>query len=114
MKRLAMFGICVAIFLAGCAPSIAELRSRGIGEFQVGHIPQARQLFQQVLERNPVDTAALYYTGRIHHAEGFYEQAIYYYQCSLDADPRNAEARTWLEKAQSEAGLVGKGLRFIP
>ena len=114
MKRLAMCGICVVMFFAGCTPSTAELRSRGTSEFQVGHIPQARQLFQQVLECSPADPVALYYMGRIHHAEGFYEQAIYYYQCSLDADPRNAEARTWLEKVQKEAGLVGKGLRFIP
>ena len=114
MAKWTVLMLCTALLLAGCGPGAAELRQRGIAEFQLGNEPQAKAYLQQVLDQHPSDPGALYYMGRIVHAEGAYEQAVYYYQCAIDADPSQADARKWLAKAQSDAGATGEILRFIP
>jgi tetratricopeptide (TPR) repeat protein len=114
MKRLALYGLCAAFLLAGCEPSNVELRNKGIGEFEVGHMPQAKELFERILDRNHSDRDSLYYMGRICQAEGQYERAMYYYQCALDIDPSHKDARHYLAQAQEQAGIAGQHLRFIP
>jgi len=106
--------VIVGMLIAGCEPSVSELKSAGIAEYQLGNNQQARQVLQQVLERKPFDPDALYYMGRIVHDEGFQEQAIYYYQCCIDADPSYTAAQEWLTKAQEEIGQIGQVLQFIP
>ena len=114
MTRLAYFGLCAAVFVSGCGPSPASLRDRGIAEFQVGHIDDAESLLRQAVDARPAMPEALYYLGRVNYATGDLEQAIYYYQCSLDVDPSFTPARRWLTKAQQEAGRTGQLLLFIP
>jgi len=114
MKLLGLLGLCATLLLVGCSEGLVELRSNGISEFQLGHINQAKKVFQNVLERYPSDPDTLYYMGRVMHAEKFYEQAIYYYQCCLDADPSHKQAERWLVKAEEAAGPASRKLRFIP
>jgi len=114
MKRIALCGMFTLALLSGCGPSISELRQNGVAEFQVGNADKAKDYFQQVLGRQPYDAATLYYMGRITHSEGAYEKAIWYYQCSIDADPRNEAPKRYLARAEEEAGQVGPALRFIP
>jgi len=106
-------GLC-AVLLAGCAPSPEELRDKAIAEFQLGRLDKAEDFIEQALSRDPAMPEALYYLGRIRHAQGFQEQAIYYYQCALDADPKCYPAQRWLEKAEQETGTTGPRLQFIP
>jgi tetratricopeptide (TPR) repeat protein len=113
MKRSCLIAVLAGLLLAGCEPSVGELRTQAISEFQIGHTQQAKDLFQRVLNRTP-DPQSLFYMGQIMESEGFFEQAIYYYQCAIDADPRNGEARLRLAKVMDRAGPVGQQLRFIP
>ena len=114
MKGLAFCGACVAMLVAGCGPSAANLRDKGISEFQVGHVERAENFLQQALDREPAMSEALYYMGRIRHAQGEYEKAIHFYQCCLDADPGFQQARRWLDKALQQTGPTGQTLLFIP
>ena len=114
MKNLTLVGLCVAVLAGGCEPSKVELRNRAVSEFQVGHADQAKETFLHVLERYPTDSTSLYYMGRISHAEGSYEEAVYYYQCCLDSDPSHKDAQRYLGEAQEAAGPTGEKLRFIP
>ena len=116
MRRLALCLVVAVLFVAvGCpGPSSSELRTRGISEFQVGHLDKAKTSFQQVLDRYPSDAESLYYIGRVNQAQGNYEQAIYYYQCALDAAPGFKEAAVWLDRARRESGADSQRLKIIP
>jgi tetratricopeptide (TPR) repeat protein len=114
MKRWVVPMVVAGLLTAGCTGPDLQLRARAIGEFQVGHVDEAKVLFSQALGRNPSDPVALYYLGRIAYAKADYEDAIYYFQCCVDSDPSYAEAYGWLSRAQKAAGSAGKLLRFIP
>lgn len=114
MKRSALCGLCAAMVLAGCGPSPRELRDRGISGFQLGRHAEAKKLLQQCLDRTPTDPKALFYMGRVEHALGSYEMAMFYYQSCLEVDPSFELARLWLDKAQTAAGASGARMRFIP
>lgn len=114
MKHIGICSIVATLLVCGCGQSPQVLRDQALGEFQAGNTQLARQLFQQILDSRPSDSHALFYMGRIMETEGSYVQAIYYYQCSYDADPSNREAAARLEETQLRAGIVGPKLRFIP
>lgn len=114
MKYVILCGLCLVVLLSGCGPTIEQKRDLGISEFQIGHLDKAGNILLQVLDQRPSDPQALYYMGRVRHAQDFLEQAIYYYQCAVDADPSFKEARDHLAKAQQQAGVAGQRLQFIP
>ena len=108
---------CVpCLLIVGCGPALDDTsyRPKAMAEFDVGHVEQAEALCQQALSREPSDPFALYYMGRIATARQEWEDAIYHYQCCLDADPRYADARERLLEAERAAGVAGPMLRFIP
>ena len=110
-------GVFLAVTaLSGCAdaPPTEQLVRQAVGDFQVGRIDRAKVTLRRALGQSPSDPAALFYMGRICHAEKYYEQAIYYYQCCLDADPGFAVARKHLTEARKNAGPSGEALLFIP
>jgi len=111
-----MAGLSAVLVLAssGCAPSASELRERAVAEFQLGHTDQAQQLLERALDKKPFDAVSLFYMGRIKHAEGFFEQAMHYYQMALKMDPSLTEARKWLARAEEQLGTTGKTLRYVP
>ncbi len=110
MKYLAVCALCAMMFLSGCGPSTGEIRTRGISQFEIGHLDKAQKDFDLVLNQSPADPESLYYMGRIAQAEGRYEQAMFYYQSCLDARPNHLPARTYLDQAQADAGLTGEML----
>jgi hypothetical protein len=114
MRRTCLLGLFVAAAAAGCAPSPEELRDRGIEALQVGHLDEADELLTLSLDREPADPRTLYYRGRLAHLRGHLPQAMYYYQCSLDADPSRAGAREALAEVEAELGPAAAPLRFIP
>jgi len=120
MKHLAWLEIAVAtaLLMGGCAPDADQNsitnRNDAIAAFQVGHVAEAKDMFERALSWNPADPDALYYMGRISCVEQDWERAIYYFQCCIDADPAFPTARPWLLYAEKAAGTVGDKLRFIP
>ncbi len=52
--------------------------------------------------------------GRIAALRREWEDAIYYYQCCLDADPGFADARDRLLHTERSSAALGTRLRFIP
>ena len=118
MKRTALMGWILMIGLltvSGCqAGGLNQRLERGITDFQLGRLEKAKAQFEQALAISPSNPDALFYTARIHHTQGAYEHAIYYYQCCVDADPSYPRVREYLASAQRQAGLTGPGLRFIP
>jgi len=107
MKRLALGLISMAVLVAGCEPTSAELRSKGISEFQLGRHEEARKLFEQLLDRRPSDPDGLYYMGNICAVEGKYEMAAYYYRCCIDADPAYESARQELNHVNAKLKASG-------
>ena len=114
MKYTVLCIVFGALLLGGCMGHPSSLRDEGIEQFQTGHIAKARETFRTVLSRWPSDAESLYYMGRIVHADGHYLEAIYYYQCCLDAKPSHADARQWLAKAQADAGPGAEKIRYVP
>ncbi len=120
MRHLAWLPIAVAIILpaSGCGPgrnqnSITN-RNDAIAAFQVGHVAEAKAMFERTLSWNLADPDALYYMGRISCVEDDWERAIYYFQCCIDVEPGFPTARRWLLYAEKSAGPIGDKLRFIP
>ncbi len=120
MRHLAWLPIAVmlAVLAAGCAPDADQFsaanRSDAISAFQVGHVAEAKAMFQRALSWNPSDPECLYYMGRIACTEQDWENASYYFQCCFDADPSFPTAREWYLYAERSAGTVGEKLRFRP
>ena len=114
MKQLLIAGLFATMLLTGCGPSTDDLRTQGIAEFQVGHLDKAQSLFDRVLERKPSDGQSLYYMGRIYHATGFYERAVYFYGSAIDADPSLDMARLWLLRANSDLANMSRMPASIP
>lgn len=114
MKHFGICAVLAAAFAAGCGPSPEDIRTQAVSKIQLGHVDEAKQLFQRVLDRRPSDPVALYHMGRIAQTEGFHEQAVYYFQCCLDAAPGFYEARDQLDEARRQAGAAGDKLMFIP
>ena len=118
MKRNVLMGLsawlCVVV-MSGCGgPDTRQLVTRGISQFQTGRLDQAEATLKQALAVSPSDPDALFYMGRVCQARGFYEQAVYYYQCCLDAVPGYPGLTEQLAQAQRQAGPAGTKLRFIP
>ena len=106
--------LVLAGFLCGCQPTASDLAGKGITAFQVGDLDEAESLLEASLVRDPGQVDALYYMGRIQHAEGFLEQAIYYYQCALDENPGYEPAEIWLARAIAQRNRPGEDLIFLP
>lgn len=113
MKRMTAPGLIVLLLLAGCTTYV-DVREEGITQFQLGQTEQARQLFQEALDREPGDAASLYYMGRIELLRNRPAWALYYFQRCLDTDPSFEIARPWLTRARQAAQPVGDKLIFQP
>ena len=116
--RVALIG-CIAwtcVVLAGCGgqPSLDDQIGEATSLMQVGRLAQAKTLLHVALNRDPYNAQALYVMGRVQHAEGNLDQAIYYYQCALSSDPAHAAAAANLKRARQEAGATTPGVKIIP
>jgi len=91
--RILLGTLVAAAAISGCGntPTTETLVRRAIADFQVGRVDRAESQLRQGLDQTPSDPYALFYMGRICHAQGRYEQASYYYRCCLDADPAFAD-----------------------
>jgi len=99
-------GLALMAVLPGCRAQ--HLRDSGISAFQVGRTDEARVLLKQSLDLEPSDGETLYYMGRAMQADGFYEQAIFYYQSCLQVEPGHKAAQKWLAKAMEALGPTGR------
>ena len=119
MKHLAWLPIAVALAVlgAGCAPDADQFsaanREKAISAFQVGHIAEAKAMFQRALSWNPAEPEALYYMGRIACTEQDWIKAVGFFDLCLNADPSFPTAREWLKYAEDASGL-GDKLRSTP
>jgi Flp pilus assembly protein TadD len=76
----------------------------GLGDIHLARNDPARaeQAFRQALALNPFDSYAHFSLGAICAASGRTSEAIREYRAGLETDPANAQARSALEKLQSE------------
>ena len=118
MKRVILASLAVLVcasLLSGCGGvDTRQLVRQGVSQLQTGRLDEAEATLKRALAVSPSDPAALFYMGRVYHAQEFYEQAVYYYQCCLDADPGYPDVTKYLAQAQRQAGPAGAKLRFIP
>ena len=118
MKETTAAAVMMLVFaavLAGCGgPSTEKQIEQGVSQFQVGELDQAKETLTRILRGDPSNPKALFYLGRVHYAQGSFELAAYYFQCTVDSDPSFPEARKLLKESQERAGSAGPGLRFIP
>ena len=119
MRHLAWLAIAVAlaVLVGGCAPDADQFsqanRTEAISAFQVGHVAEAKAMFQRALSWNSADPEVLYYMGRIACTEQEWEKAIGFFDLCLNADPSFPTARDWLLYAEKTSGL-GDRIRSIP
>ena len=115
MKLTFSLALVLTMLLGGCGrPSRQELVGRGLTQYQEGKDAEAKATLLRLQDHYPSDPEGLYYLGRIHHGEGNYGQAIYYYRACLDARPWHPGAREWLRKAEQESGLESGDVRLAP
>ncbi len=119
MRHLAWLPIAMmlAVLGAGCAPDADQFsaanRTEAITAFQVGHVAEAKAMFQRALSWNPADPEVLYYMGRTACTEQEWEKAIGFFEKCINADPSFPTAREWLLHAEKASGL-GDRIRSIP
>jgi len=117
MKRtvlIAVAGLVLVGPLAGCQSESEKLLTEGVSLYEAGQLDKARKKLETAVDHLPADSKALFYLARVYHAQGFYEQAIFYYQCCLSSVPCHAEAMKHLREATEAAGPAGPVLRIIP
>ena len=107
MKRVALCSVAL-LMIVGCHRGTYAMRDRAIEKFELGQIDESKQLMDQVFAKLPSDGPNLYYLGRVAHSRGYYERAVYWYLCCLDADPKMEVAKPWLEKARDQAGMADR------
>ena len=106
MKWVALCSVAL-LMVVGCHRDTIAIRNRAIEKFELGQIGESKLLLDQVFAKLPSDGPTLYYLGRVAHTRGYYERAVYWYLCCLDADPKMEVAKPWLAKAREQAGLAG-------
>ena len=65
----------------------------------------ATNLLEELLEKNPQDTQALFYLGKINNDIEFYDEAIGYFSRILNIEPHNKQALKARANAFKEVGL---------
>lgn len=80
----------------GAKPDAGLLYYRGLAEFRTGRIEDARRSFQQVIDIEPRNSAALFYLGRIAYERNEFNDSIVMLNRATQSDPQLAEAWTLL------------------
>ncbi|EXJ89974.1 hypothetical protein A1O3_03041 [Capronia epimyces CBS 606.96] len=77
------------------------------------HHPEAKALFQGILERKPKLTAALLGVGLIFEEDEDYAEAVKFLQQAADRDPDNARIKLELAWCRAQNGELENGLRDL-
>lgn len=93
----------LGVFLAAAAAfgqdPAAPTLDDGIELFHAGRLADARRIFAAAHERQPTDTRAVFYLGRVAFAEEDFEAAIDWFARAADVEGCPAEAHLWLGRA---------------
>jgi tetratricopeptide (TPR) repeat protein len=137
MNRCRFSMVVIFLYLIFLFSSIAYANTleKGIAEYRAERYEEALIIFQGLLNKEPNNTTALYYSGLISKQIGNYEEAIRYYLLAAEGTPsvKDAyielielylnydnlkEAKKWLSKAEKEGikpayVAFQKGLAFV-
>lgn len=86
------------------APPVAEIITLAVGLHQSGHLNEAEELYQRVLEIAPDHADALHFLGVLHHQQGDSPSAIRLIRKALQKDPQYVGARINLGNVLKEQG----------
>jgi tetratricopeptide (TPR) repeat protein len=112
---LMAWSVLLLVLAVGCIPpEPTELIHKGIHQYELGKLDAAQATLIQARNIDPGNPVAMYYLGRVYHAQGYYEMAIYYYQSCLDLRPDYPTTREYLDQARQDAGKAGEKLQFMP
>ena len=96
-------GLGLAVLLATVAAfgqdSGASTLEDGIRLFRTGQLEDARRIFEAAHERQPSDTEAAFYLGRVAFEREDFETAIDWFAQAADGEGCPAEAYLWLGRA---------------
>ena len=99
--RLPSLGL--AVLLAAVAAfgqdNGASTLEEGIRLFRAGRLGEARRIFEAAHERQPADTEAAFYLGRLAFERENFETAIAWFAQAADGEGCPAEAHLWLGRA---------------
>ena len=100
---LCVGSVVVGVFLTASVAfgqdSGASTLEEGIRLFHEGRLGDARRIFETAHERQPTDTRAAFYLGRVAFAEEDFETAIGWFVQAADGEGCPAEAHLWLGRA---------------
>jgi tetratricopeptide (TPR) repeat protein len=86
--------------------TIAEMLETAIQHQRSGRIPQAEDLYRQILARDPEQVDALHHLGLASHELGRSEEAVEYLRQAMRLSPDFAEVHNSLGVALSKAGKL--------
>jgi predicted TPR repeat methyltransferase len=86
------------------APPVAEIITLAVGLHQSGHLDEAEELYQRVLEIAPDHADALHFLGVLHHQQGDSQSALRLIRKALQRDPQYLGARINLGNVLKEQG----------
>jgi predicted O-linked N-acetylglucosamine transferase (SPINDLY family) len=92
--------------VAKAVPWMAQVLDRALHYHQRGQLPQAEQLYQQILQAEPQHVAALHLLGVIAYQMGRHDRAIEYIRDALRLQPDLAEAHSNLGNALKAQGKL--------
>jgi tetratricopeptide (TPR) repeat protein len=73
-------------------------------EYDDGNVSRAEDIFKEIVQGQPDNTAALYFLSELSFERGDYDSAAHYIRMALQYDPENAEAQCNLGFILLEAG----------
>ena len=85
--------------------------SAGIRLFESGKYPEAKTVFEPVLEANARDAAAAFYLGRIAMEERRSDRAAEYFESATKLEPDNTTYFLWLGRAYGKEAQAANVLR---
>lgn len=97
------------------ANSVTELLKAAIAQHQAGHLPQAEQLYRQILQQQPQNVDALSMLGVVACQQNQLEQGIALYRQVLALRPEHQQARENLNLALCRQGrqLIDEAVRNL-
>jgi tetratricopeptide (TPR) repeat protein len=109
MKRY--FGILLIAFTLACSPSEEELFEQGILKLEASQYPDAVQLFDRIIEKNPKNSRALNAKGIALYQQKKFDDAILSFTAAINTDstsykPYLNRGNSYLEKKEFSKALI--------
>lgn len=113
MKTRCSLAFCLVLLVSSLSASEQESQDvvTGVQLFENGQFITARQFFESFVRENPRDPRGVFYLGRIAFSEKRYEQAVKWFEKTVQLADDNSDYHLWLGRAHGHQAMQANVLR---